>query len=162
MPLVKPTRWTSAARSRAVMPNTLGMYAAKGNLNLRMRRRVRASACAFPCLPAKPKAASTHTDTLTSRALTIPYPHIPPDLIRIGPFALRWYGVMYVVGYVVGIGIARRRVRRGLVPFDEPAVDALVWYLVIGMLLGARLLYVLIYDPSHYAANPLDAVDVWH
>jgi prolipoprotein diacylglyceryl transferase len=94
--------------------------------------------------------------------LTIPYPSIPPDLIRIGPFALRWYGLMYVVGYVVGVGIARRRVRRGLVPFDERAIDTLVGYLVIGMLLGARLVYVFVYDRAQYAAHPLDALAIWH
>ena len=94
--------------------------------------------------------------------VTIPYPRIPPVIFRVGPLALRWYGVMYVVGYVVGVGIARRRVRRGLVPFDESAIDAWIGYLVVGMLLGARLVYVLVYDPSHYAADPLDALAVWH
>jgi phosphatidylglycerol---prolipoprotein diacylglyceryl transferase len=95
-------------------------------------------------------------------ALTIPYPRISPDIVRIGPIALRWYAVMYIVGYVVGIGIARRRVRRGVVPFDEATVDALVSYLVVGMLVGARLAYVFVYDPSHYAADPLDVLAVWH
>ena len=94
--------------------------------------------------------------------VTIPYPRIPPVIFRVGPLALRWYGVMYVVGYVVGVGIARRRVRRGLVPFDESAIDAWIGYLVVGMLLGARLVYVFVYDPSHYAADPLDALAVWH
>src|SRR5216110_3010353 len=94
--------------------------------------------------------------------MTIPYPRIPPELLRIGPFALRWYGLMYVVGYIVGIGIARRRVRRGTVPFDERAIDTLVGYLVIGMLVGARLVYVFVYDRAQYAAHPLDAFAIWH
>jgi phosphatidylglycerol:prolipoprotein diacylglycerol transferase len=94
--------------------------------------------------------------------MTIPYPRIPPDIIRVGPFALRWYGVMYVVGYAVGVALARRRVRRGLVPFDAQAVDALVGYLVVGMLLGARLVYVFVYDRAAYAAHPLDAFAIWH
>ena len=94
--------------------------------------------------------------------MTIPYPRIPPDIVRLGPLALRWYGVMYIVGYVVGIGIAKRRVRRGLVSFDERIIDALVGYLVVGMLVGARLVYVFVYDPAHYAADPLDALAVWH
>src|SRR5438046_4821619 len=94
--------------------------------------------------------------------MTIPYPRISPDIVHLGPFALRWYGVMYVVGYVVGVWIARRRVRRGLVPFDERAIDTLVGYLVVGMLLGARLVYVLVYDRAQYAAQPLDASAKWH
>jgi len=94
--------------------------------------------------------------------MTIPYPHIPPDLIRIGPFRVRWYGIMYLVGYAVGIAIARGRRRRGLVPFDDQAIDALVGYLVVGMLLGARLVYVFVYDPVHFAADPWDAIAIWH
>ena len=94
--------------------------------------------------------------------VTIPYPRISPELVRIGPFALRWYAVMYIVGYAVGIAIAKRRVRRGTVPFDESVIDALVGYLIVGMLLGARVVYVLVYDPAHYAADPLDALAVWH
>ncbi len=94
--------------------------------------------------------------------MTIPYPHIRPEIIRIGPFAIRWYGVMYVIGYVVGAAVARGRVRRGMVPFDEQAVDALIGYLVAGMLLGARLVYVFVYDWPHYAADPLDAFAFWH
>ena len=94
--------------------------------------------------------------------VTIPYPHISPEILRVGPVALRWYGVMYLVGYVVGAGIARRRVRRGLVPFDERAVDTLVAYLVIGMLLGARVVYVFVYDWPEYAAHPLDVIAIWH
>jgi len=105
---------------------------------------------------------TSHIDPLTFPALTIPYPRIPPELLRIGPFALRWYGLMYVVGYIVGIGIARRRVRRGVVPFDERAIDTLVGYLVIGMLVGARLVYVFVYDRAQYAAHPLDAFAIWH
>jgi phosphatidylglycerol:prolipoprotein diacylglycerol transferase len=107
-----------------------------------------------------------HSNRLTTVRLngvvTIPYPRIPPDIVHIGPFALRWYGLMYLVGYVVGVGIARRRVRRGLVPFDERAVDALVAYLVVGMLVGARLVYIFVYDRADYAAHPLDAFAIWH
>ena len=91
---------------------------------------------------------------------TIPFPRIPPEIFRI--VAVRWYGLMYVVGYAVGIAIARRRVRRGVVPFTEGAVDTLVGYLVVGMLIGARLVYVFVYDPAHYAADPWDAIAVWH
>jgi phosphatidylglycerol:prolipoprotein diacylglycerol transferase len=69
---------------------------------------------------------------------------------------------MYLIGYVVGVAIAKRRVRRGLTPFDESAIDSLVVYLVVGMILGARTFYVLVYDRAHYFAKPLDALAVWH
>ncbi len=94
--------------------------------------------------------------------MTLPYPRIPPEIFRIGPFALRWYGVMYFVGYAVGVWIAKRRVRRGLVPMSEVAIEALTAYLIVGMLLGARLTYVFVYDHAHYLADPLDAIAIWH
>jgi len=93
--------------------------------------------------------------------MTIPYPRIPAEIVRVGPLALRWYGLMYLIGYIVGIWLARRRVRRGLVPFDAKAIDNLVMYLVIGMLIGARLVYVLVYDPAAYATHPLRALAIW-
>jgi phosphatidylglycerol:prolipoprotein diacylglycerol transferase len=94
--------------------------------------------------------------------MMIPYPQISPEIFRIGPFAIRWYGVMYIVGYMVGTRIAKDRVRHGLVPFDTHAVDALVGYLFVGMLAGARLFYVLVYDRPQYAAHPLDVFAIWH
>ena len=69
---------------------------------------------------------------------------------------------MYVVGYVIGVRIARRRARRGLFPADDRAIDALVGYLAVGMLLGARLVYIFVYDPAPYAAHPLNALAIWH
>ena len=94
--------------------------------------------------------------------MTIPYPRIPPEIFHVGPLAVRWYGVMYLIGYIVGTAVAKWRVRRGLVPFSESAVDSLVAYLVVGMLLGARLFYVFVYDRAHYLANPLDIPAIWH
>ncbi|MEO8910618.1 MAG: prolipoprotein diacylglyceryl transferase [Gemmatimonadaceae bacterium] len=93
--------------------------------------------------------------------MTIPYPHIPPEIFRVGPFALRWYGVMYVVGYVVGYRIARARIGRGLVAMTVAALDTFVGYLVVGMLLGARVMYAVAYEPGHYLHDPLEFFRVW-
>lgn len=94
--------------------------------------------------------------------MTIPYPEIPPEIIRIGPVALRWYGMMYLVGYVVGYRIARARIGRGLVAMSVAALDSFVGYLVIGMLLGARLMYAIAYEPDHFQRDPLEFFRVWH
>lgn len=94
--------------------------------------------------------------------MTIPYPHIRPELIRIGPFAIRWYGVMYLVGYVVGYRLARARIAHGLVAMTERDLDAWIAYLVTGMLVGARLVYAVFYEPGHYLGDPLELVRLWH
>ena len=94
--------------------------------------------------------------------MTIPYPQIPPVLFRLGPIAVRWYGLMYVVGYLVGIQLARIRTRRGLWTLTFGDIDALVGYLFAGMFVGARLTYVFVYDWPAYRAHPLDIFAVWH
>lgn len=94
--------------------------------------------------------------------MTIPYPHIPPVIFHLGPFAVRWYGVMYVVGYAVGIRIARARIARGLVAMTDQGLDTFVGYLVVGMLLGARTMYAIAYEPDHYVRDPLEFFRIWH
>jgi phosphatidylglycerol:prolipoprotein diacylglycerol transferase len=94
--------------------------------------------------------------------MTIPFPHVSPELVRVGPLAIRWYGVMYLAGYVVGHRIARARIARGLVAMTERDLDALLGYLMAGMLLGARLVYAIIYEPGHYLDDPLEFFRLWH
>lgn len=94
--------------------------------------------------------------------MSIPYPPIRPDLFRIGPFSVRWYAVMYVVGYIVGAKIAARRAARGLVRLSPADIDAFINYMMISMLLGARLMYAAVYEPGHYFSRPLEFFAIWH
>src|SRR5487761_2527876 len=94
--------------------------------------------------------------------MSIPYPPIRPDLFRIGPFSVRWYAVMYVVGYIVGAKIAARRAARGLVRLSPADIDAFISYMMISMLLGARLMYAAVYEPGHYFSRPLEFFAIWH
>ena len=91
----------------------------------------------------------------------VPYPRIPPVIVSIGPFAIRWYGVMYVVGYVVGYRLALGRIRRGATLLTREGLDTLIWYLVIGMLVGARLTYVVVYGAGEYRAHPAEVFAIW-
>jgi phosphatidylglycerol:prolipoprotein diacylglycerol transferase len=91
----------------------------------------------------------------------IPFPHIPPVIVSVGPLSLRWYGVMYVVGYFVGFRLALARIRRGASALTEKQLDDLLAYLVVGMLVGARLIYVLVYDFPSYRSHPLMVLAVW-
>jgi phosphatidylglycerol:prolipoprotein diacylglycerol transferase len=94
--------------------------------------------------------------------MPIPYPRIPPDIIHVGPFRLRWYGVMYFIGYVVGVVLARRRITLGRSALDRQQIDSLVTYAVIGMLIGARLIYVLVYGRADIAGHPLEVFAIWN
>jgi phosphatidylglycerol:prolipoprotein diacylglycerol transferase len=94
--------------------------------------------------------------------MPIPYPRIPPDLIHVGPIRVRWYGVMYFIGYVVGVTLARRRIALGRSVLTREQIDSLVTYAVIGMLIGARLIYMLVYGRADLVSHPLELFLIWH
>jgi len=94
--------------------------------------------------------------------MTIPYPHIPPVIFHVGPFEVRWYAVMYLVGYVVGYRLILRRVRQELIAMTRDDLDSFIGYLVVGMLLGARVVYAIVYEPGHYLDDPLEFFRIWH
>jgi phosphatidylglycerol:prolipoprotein diacylglycerol transferase len=93
--------------------------------------------------------------------MVIPYPRIPPTILSIGPIAIRWYSMMYVVGYVLGYRLALKRIETGRSSLSRTDLDDLIWYLVLGMLLGARLVYVFVYGRAEYSVHPWEAFAVW-
>jgi phosphatidylglycerol:prolipoprotein diacylglycerol transferase len=98
--------------------------------------------------------------------LAIPFPVIDPVAFAIGPVAVRWYGLAYVVGLIGGWLLARAYVRREALwdgrgrPSVTELDDMLVW-VAIGVVLGGRLGFVLFYDLGSYLANPLEILAVW-
>lgn len=91
----------------------------------------------------------------------IPFPAIDPVLLQIGPLAIRWYALAYIVGIVLGW-----RLLRGIVTLPRPAatgqqVDDFVTWATLGIVLGGRLGYVLFYRPGHYLFHPLEIFEVW-
>jgi phosphatidylglycerol:prolipoprotein diacylglycerol transferase len=86
---------------------------------------------------------------------------IDPVLFSIGPLEIRWYGMMYVVGFVVGGYLLKVLARGGLFKAGEKNVDNLVTYLLLGMFLGARLAYVFIYNWDYYSKNFSELFSVW-
>jgi phosphatidylglycerol---prolipoprotein diacylglyceryl transferase len=88
--------------------------------------------------------------------LEILYPSIDPVLVPLpGPFDLRWYGLMYLVGFAVAYVVLRWLARQGFLKLDPDAVGDLITALVLGVLLGARIGYILFYDFASFAANPV-------
>lgn len=104
----------------------------------------------------------------------IPYPHIDPVIFRIGPLAPRWYGLMYALGFASSYLLVRHQIRKSAEAAEKkegakpggvyPAgfLDSLYTYLVLGLIIGARLGYVLFYDLTNYIRNPLEIFAVWH
>ena len=94
--------------------------------------------------------------------LAIPFPAIDPVAISLGPVAIRWYALAYIVGLLIGwrdcLFLAGRPPH--LVRLQD-VDDFLVWA-TLGVVLGGRIGYVLFYKPGYYAFNPLEALYVWH
>jgi phosphatidylglycerol:prolipoprotein diacylglycerol transferase len=90
------------------------------------------------------------------------HPQFDPVAIHIGSFGLHWYGLMYLIGFVCFLFMGRWRIRRGNPGgWRTEEMDDLLFYGVLGVILGGRLGYVLFYKPSFYLANPLDILKVW-
>src|SRR6202167_3032203 len=97
----------------------------------------------------------------------IPYPAINPILISIGPFAVRWYALAYIVGIIVGWFYARaiivsQRLWGGPAPFTVLDFDDFVVWITLGIILGGRTGYVLFYNFPFFASNPLRIFELWN
>ena len=106
-------------------------------------------------------ALESRTRLPLSSAMLI-HPQFDPVVFSLGPLAVRWYGLMYVVGFVAFVSLGKWRVRHGLGnEMSEQDVDDLLLYGVLGVILGGRLGYVLFYKPEYYLAHPLEVLQIW-
>jgi phosphatidylglycerol:prolipoprotein diacylglycerol transferase len=91
------------------------------------------------------------------------HPQFDPVAFHVGPLAVRWYGLMYLAGFVLFIVLGRRRARQQMLTgWRLSDVDDMLFYGVFGVILGGRLGYVLFYKPLYYFAHPLEVFEVWH
>jgi phosphatidylglycerol---prolipoprotein diacylglyceryl transferase len=96
------------------------------------------------------------------------HPQFDPILFSVGPYfgigplAVRWYGLMYVLAFVAVIVLGKWRVRHGLGNgMESKDVDDILLYGVFGVILGGRLGYVLFYKPEYYFDHPAEILQVW-
>ena len=80
----------------------------------------------------------------------------------LGPFAIRWYGLTYLLAFVLVIVLGRKRARENMLTGWRPGdIDDMLFYGVLGVILGGRLGYVLFYKPLYYLDHPLEIFQVW-
>jgi len=92
----------------------------------------------------------------------IPYPNISPNIVRIGPVAVRWYGMMYLIGFASSYFLVQCQIKKRHLSLHKDFMESLYSYIVLGLLVGARLGYVVFYDFSAYMRSPLEILAVWH
>jgi phosphatidylglycerol:prolipoprotein diacylglycerol transferase len=93
--------------------------------------------------------------------LAIPFPAIDPVIVELGPLAIRWYALAYIVGLVLGWRLLRRIVARPGWQITPTDVDDLLFNATLGVIIGGRLGYALFYQTGHYLANPHEILYVW-
>lgn len=89
------------------------------------------------------------------------HPQFDPVAFTLGPLSVRWYGLMYLVAFVQFILLGRYRIRTrpGLLTVEQ--LDDLLFYGMLGVIIGGRLGQVLFYEPAYFLAHPLEVVAVW-
>ena len=99
--------------------------------------------------------------------LVIPYPDFNRVALEIGPFAIKWYGLAYLAGLVLGWFYVRQLLTEsrlwptGTAPFEPKRTDDLLLLMTGGVVLGGRLGFVLFYEPSYYFNHPLEVFQLW-
>jgi len=90
------------------------------------------------------------------------YPHIDPIAIQLGPLAVHWYGLMYLAAFTAFILLGRRRIAaRPELGWNNKDLDDLLFWGVLGVVLGGRLGQVLFYEPGYFLLHPGEIIAVW-
>src|SRR3989338_751426 len=88
--------------------------------------------------------------------------NIDPVLLSIGPLQIRYYGLFWLIGFVMGYFLLIHLAKRKELSITKDDISDLLLYIIIGTVLGARIFYILIYNLPFYLSNPLEMLAVWH
>lgn len=91
----------------------------------------------------------------------IAYPQIDPVAFEIGPLAIRWYGLMYLLGFFAAYFLIRHLARLRQMALTSEELSDLLFYCMLGVILGGRFGYVFFYDAAHYFRHPLKILAIW-
>ena len=90
------------------------------------------------------------------------YNHINPTLLSIGPFEIRYYGIIFALGFVIAYFLIYYLAKERKLNLTKEDVADFLFYIVIGTVIGSRFFLVLFYDLRYYLANPLEIFALWH
>jgi phosphatidylglycerol---prolipoprotein diacylglyceryl transferase len=100
-------------------------------------------------------------------ALSLTFPNIDPVAFEIGPVVVKWYGLAYLAGLLLGWIYIKRLITEhrlwpdAQAPMSPDKVDDLLLYITIGVVVGGRLGAILLYEPGYYLRNPLEVLQIW-
>ena len=88
--------------------------------------------------------------------------NINPELLQIGPFQIRYYGLFYALGFIIAYFLIYYLAKRKELSITKNDVADFLVYVIVGVVLGARFVYVVVYNPIFYLQNPFEIIAVWH
>ena len=88
--------------------------------------------------------------------------NLNPALFELGPFEVRYYGLFYALGFVIAYLMLPHLAKIKNIKLSKDDAADFILYLLAGVVLGARLAYILVYSPSFYLNNPSEIIKLWH
>lgn len=88
-------------------------------------------------------------------------PTIDPVFLRLGPLEFRWYGLMYILGFLAAYFIIKSQAKKRAIPLSSETLSDIVFLVAIGIVLGGRTGYILFYNLAWYLSHPLKVFAVW-
>ncbi len=85
--------------------------------------------------------------------------NVSPEIFSIGPLSVRWYGVLFAISFVVGFQLIHWIYKKENKPEND--LNDLIWYMILGTVIGARLGHCLFYNPNYYLTHPIEILKVW-
>ena len=89
------------------------------------------------------------------------YPDINPTIIKFGSLDIRWYGFLYIVGFLIGYIFLRKLLKYRKINLKKDEYENMLFRIMLGIIIGGRLGYILFYNLSYYFVHPLDIFKVW-
>src|SRR3989344_4024440 len=90
------------------------------------------------------------------------YNNLDPVIFKIGPLEARWYGLVYVIGFLTAYFVLERLRKSYRLELTKEEVESLLLHLILGTVIGGRLFHILFWQPSYYLQNPLQIFAFWH
>ncbi len=87
---------------------------------------------------------------------------LSPVLLNLGPFEIRYYGLFYILGFILSYFILKHLSKKGLIKLTDKKIEDLLVYAGVSGIICARIFYVLVYNLSYYVKNPFEIIAVWH
>lgn len=85
--------------------------------------------------------------------------NVSPEIFTIGPLSIRWYGLLFALGFIVGFQIMTKIFKKE--GKSEADLNDLLWFMIIGTVLGARLGHCVFYNPEYYFTHPMEIIKIW-